>query len=173
MPQTLGMIGQTQDAISVLKTAVGLARTPVESAMVQSRISQIENFQQAKAQAEKDRRDFEASQSNVSTRQSVPLVVTVKHPAEANGPKHNFIGVIHEVTCSYPTVLEFRVQGTKDAIKVYSNDFSKITLTAIGFTPNGPVNPCSDFDGMKARVQYAETADKTVDGQVFAVELRK
>jgi len=81
--------------------------------------------------------------------------------------------VIHEVTCGYPTVIEFRVESAKAAVKVYSNDFSKITLTAVGFTPNGAVNPCSDFDGMKARVQYAETTDKTVDGQIFAVELRK
>jgi hypothetical protein len=35
------------------------------------------------------------------------------------------------------------------------------------------MNPCKDFNGMKARVQYSETTDKSVDGQVFAVELRK
>lgn len=80
---------------------------------------------------------------------------------------------MHGVTCSYPTVLEFRVESAKEAVKLYSNDFSKIELTAIGVSPKGPVNPCSDFDGLKARVQYAETTDKTVDGQVFAVELRK
>ncbi len=143
---------------------------------MQSRISELAQFEQVRTQAEKDRRDFEALHTHANAEQTskvVPVTGTVKHPLEANGPKRNFIGVIHEVTCSYPTVLEFRVQGTKDAIKVYSNDFSKITLTAIGFTPSGPVNPCSDFDGMKARVQYAETADKTIDGQVSAVELRK
>jgi hypothetical protein len=35
------------------------------------------------------------------------------------------------------------------------------------------MNPCKDFEGMKARIQYAESSDKTVDGQVIAVELRK
>lgn len=171
----LGMIGQTQDAIAILKGATGLARTPVESAMVQSRIAQIESFQQARAQQEKDRADYEAA-SRASAQQStqaIPIGTALKHPSEANGPKHSVIGVIHEVTCGYPTVIEFRVESAKAAVKVYSNDFSKITLTAVGFTPNGAVNPCSDFDGMKARVQYAETTDKTVDGQIFAVELRK
>ena len=35
------------------------------------------------------------------------------------------------------------------------------------------MNPCKDFEGMKAHVQYAESSDKTVDGQVIAIELRK
>lgn len=54
-----------------------------------------------------------------------------------------------------------------------NNNFSKIDLTAVGFTPKGSMNPCTDFNGMKANVQYAESTDKTVDGQVFAIELRK
>jgi hypothetical protein len=49
----------------------------------------------------------------------------------------------------------------------------KIDLTALNFTPTGNMNPCKDFEGMKARVQYAESSDKTVDGQVVSVELRK
>jgi hypothetical protein len=35
------------------------------------------------------------------------------------------------------------------------------------------MNPCNAFEGMKARVQYTESSDKTIDGQVIAVELRK
>ena len=53
------------------------------------------------------------------------------------------------------------------------NNLSKIDLTAVGFTPKSSMNPCTDFNGMKANVQYAESTDRTVDGQVFAIELRK
>ena len=35
------------------------------------------------------------------------------------------------------------------------------------------MNPCKDLNGMKAQVRYAETTDKSVDGQVLAIELRK
>jgi len=56
---------------------------------------------------------------------------------------------------------------------LYNNNFFKIELTVVGFTPKGDINPCSDFEGMKARVQYVDSSDKTVDGQVVAVELRK
>jgi tetratricopeptide (TPR) repeat protein len=176
----LTSLGQYDDATNVLQAALRLARTPSEASLVQTHISELEKFAQAHVQAEKNRRDFEAQQTHVSsqpnsttTSQVIPITVKLKHPSEANGPKHSFIGVMHAVSCSYPTVLEFSVEGAKETIQVYSNDFSKISLTAIGVTHKEPMNPCEDFDGKKARVQYAETVDKTVNGQVFAVELRK
>ena len=170
-------MGHYAEATAVLQAAARLARNPGESAMVQSRIDQLYQFQQAKDQAEKQRRNFEAQQQSqpktLQVTQAVAVTSTPKHPAEATGPKHSFIGVMHGVTCSFPTVLEFQVEGSKGTVTLYSNNFSKIDLTVVGFTPKGPMNPCSDFNGMKARVQYAETTDKTVDGQVLAIELRK
>ncbi len=109
--------------------------------MVQSRIDQINQVQQAQAQAEKERREYETQQQNQPTTlqvaQAVAVSSTPKHPAEAKGPKHSFTGVMREVTCSYPAVLEFRVEGAKGAVNLYSNDFSKIDLTVVGFTPKG------------------------------------
>ncbi len=96
-----------------------------------------------------------------------------RHPSKANGPHHAAYGTIRGVTCSYPTVIEFRLVGPTKPVKVYNNNFASIDLSVIGFTPDGPVNPCKDFEGMKADIQYAESSDKTVSGQVFFVELRK
>lgn len=165
-----------KDAITVLQSADKLARNPGEVAMVQSRIDQMKQVQQMRAQADQQRQEY-ATQHSQAAPQKVGEVVNVisekKHPDEANGPKHSFLGVMRDVTCSYPTVLELRVEGPKNSIKLYNNNFSKIDLTVVGFTPKGSMNPCTDFSGMKARVQYAESADKTVDGQVIAIELRK
>jgi len=96
------------------------------------------------------------------------------HPTEPpKGPKHIATGLIRAVKCGYPATIEFQVDTGKKRVSVYSNDFLKIDLSVTGFTPKGPVNPCADFEGMKAEVQYAESSDKTVDGQVIAVLLRK
>jgi hypothetical protein len=71
-------------------------------------------------------------------------------------------------------VVEFRVEAAAGkTVSLYNNNFVKIDLTVVGFTPKGDMNPCSDFEGMKARVQYVDSSDKSVDGQVVAVELRK
>lgn len=164
------------DSIQVLQSAVKLARNPGEAAMVQSRMEQVGRAQQMSAQASKERRKYEAQQASApvgNISEAASVAAEVKHPDEASGPKHSFVGVMRDVTCSYPSVLELRVEATKGSIKVYNNNFFKIDLTVIGFTPQGSLNPCTDFNGMKARVQYAETSDKSVDGQVFAIELRK
>jgi hypothetical protein len=104
----------------------------------------------------------------------VDVVQPPRHPTEPpDGPKHTAFGVIRGVQCSSPAVIEFQLDTGKKPVSVYSNNFFKIDLTVLGFTPSGDMNPCKDFEGKKVRVQYAESSDKTVDGQVIAVELRK
>jgi hypothetical protein len=102
----------------------------------------------------------------------VPVANTPKHPAEANGPKHTVSGTIRKVTCEYPAALEFEVEAAAKTYRVYNNDFSKIDLSALGFTPE-TMNPCHDLEGYKAKVQYAESADSAVDGQVYSIVLHK
>ena len=118
----------------------------------------------------------EAAPANPRTKQvAEPVVVddAPKHPAEANGTKHKALGVIHGVVCSYPAVIEFSLEASGKKLKLYNNNFAKIDLTVVGFTPPNSMNPCKDFEGIRARVQYAESSDKSVDGKVLAVELRK
>jgi tetratricopeptide (TPR) repeat protein len=170
-------MGHYDDSAAILQAAIKLARSPVETGMAQSRIDSLAQFRQQRDQAEQERKQYEAQQKEqprtVNVQEAVNVVPEVKHPNEANGPKHSILGVMQEVKCSYPSVLELRVVGAKDSVTLYNNNFSKINLTVVGFTPKGSVNPCSDFNGMKARVQYAETTDKTVNGQVLAIELHK
>ena len=96
-----------------------------------------------------------------------------KHPTKANGPHHAAYGTIRGVSCSYPTVIEFRLVGPSRPVKVYSNNFAGIDVRMFGFQPDGPMNPCKDFEGMKADIQYAESTDKTISGQVYLVELHR
>jgi hypothetical protein len=99
-----------------------------------------------------------------------------KHPKEpATGPKHIILGTIHNAECSTPAYLEFEIEapGKPKPVAVYTNDRFKLDLTAFGFNPPAEMNPCLDLEGWKARVQYAETTDKTIDGQVTLIELRK
>lgn len=67
-------------------------------------------------------------------------------------------------TCSYPCRIEFRVESAGKTVSVYSNDYFNISLSATGFTPEGGINPGTDFEGKKARVQYTEVSDEAVDG---------
>jgi tetratricopeptide (TPR) repeat protein len=172
----LAEMGDYKNAIAVAGAAVKLAQNPQQISQAQSHLGQIQQAQQNRAQIEQQMRDYSSQQTQEITEtvvEDVPVTVAPKHPTEANGPKHTLLGVIRNVTCVYPTALEMRVESVGKTYDFYNNDFSKINLTALGFAPKDPVNPCKDFEGLKARVQYAESSDKTVDGKVFAVELRK
>ncbi|HEV2214364.1 MAG TPA: tetratricopeptide repeat protein, partial [Terracidiphilus sp.] len=98
---------------------------------------------------------------------------TPKHPDAANGPKHSAEGVMRLVHCSYPMEIEFELVGRKKTVQVYNNHFNQLQMSAVGFSPQGSMNPCRDFEGMKARIQYAESTDKTVDGKVLSIVLMK
>ena len=168
------VMGQYPNAVAVLQSSANLAKTPEQEAMIQSRIAEIQQIQQvqmARAQASA----AAAAQPNVPTMHGMVVVETPpKHPTmPSTGPRHAAVGVIRGVTCSYPSVIEFRVESPQKAISVYNNDFFKVDLTLLGFTQEEGIDPCKDFEGMKARVQYVDSSDKTVDGQAVAVELRK
>jgi tetratricopeptide (TPR) repeat protein len=169
--KVLSMQGKYDVAETVLRTAMKLARSNAQTAMLQARISEIEGMQAASTQGMVT---FADGGSAPASQDVVVVNTPPKHPImQATGPKHPFNGVIRGVTCSYPSVIEFRVEGLKKKISVYNNNLFKIDLSALGFTPPADMNPCKDFEGKKARVQYVDSTDKSVDGQVIEVVLMK
>lgn len=159
------------DAVFILRSALKLAKTPGEEVLVQSRIDQLTRYKAMREQSQA----FAATQ----TTQTGQTIITVpetgpKHPTEPpDGPKHEALGVIRGVKCSYPSVMEFSVEGAKENVSLYSNNYFKVDFTTLGYTPEGDLHPCDDLEGRKARVQYAESSDKTVDGQAISIELHK
>jgi tetratricopeptide (TPR) repeat protein len=175
MAYVLTNMRQYSQAEDVLRTALKMAANPNEVEMVQARLKQIETMESFAAQPRAMVTASPVGEVEVQTAEKVVAIdVPPKHPTEPpNGPKHLAIGVIRGVQCSYPSVMEFHVETAKKPVSLYNNNYFKIEFTALGFTPKSDMHPCKDIEGMKARVQYAESSDKSVDGQVIAVELRK
>jgi hypothetical protein len=164
-------MGRDTDALAVLKATLGFTKTPQDTEIVQSRIDELKRFQAARAEEISDAQAPAGGQVDAS---SVVVDSSPKHPTVPDtGPRHTALGVIQGVSCSYPSVIEFRVEGPKKTVSVYNNNYFKIELTALGFTPQNDINPCSALNGMTAQIEYVDSSDKTVDGQVEAVELRK
>jgi len=168
--------GRYRDAISVLKSSAGLAKTPEEAATVETRIKQIEEYQARHAQTEaltKQPRPEYTGESTTTTTKTISLPAP-KHPTEApHGPKVTAQGVVQGVQCTDPSTIELKVQEGGKAVSLYSNNYYEIPFSASNFTPQGEIHPCDDLNGMKASIQYFATADKTVDGQILSIELSK
>jgi tetratricopeptide (TPR) repeat protein len=181
------------DAIAVLKAASHVARTPEQVATVQTRMGQVEQYRAAAAQSRQEEKVAAmrpAATSVTDTRTNTitssdgrTFVIkpdtaqdTRKYLTEApTGPHHTVRGVLRGVHCGYPSVITFNLErsGTPRTLLLYRNDFKQIEFSATNFTPKGDLNPCTDMEGLKAKVQYAEVSDKSVAGQVISVELSK
>jgi len=169
-------------ALSVLKAAQKIARDPESIAMVNRRIADLERFQaeieRAKAGVHPDgtpagKVSVETVGETVVVRSEEPL--DPKYPAgPASGAKRSASGVLRNVHCFGPKGLTLAVDGAGKSVPLYTNDLYKIALTTMGWTTKDEINACTSFEGMKARVDYAEvTDDKRVAGQIVAIVLSK
>jgi tetratricopeptide (TPR) repeat protein len=182
------------NAMRVLKEARRVARTQADVVSVQTRIDQLEQYQAVVAQAQQtDKHANGTIAATANTRTNVVSLTdkdgekhsviatnagppSVKYPDEApTGTRHIARGILHNVRCSYPYVLTLTLEqpGKDPAIVLYRNDFLQIEFSASNFTPQSDLNPCSDLEGKKVKVTYAEVSDKSVAGQVISMELSK
>jgi tetratricopeptide (TPR) repeat protein len=93
--------------------------------------------------------------------------------AAANAPHHTLQGVIHKVQCGYPSVLELQLVSPNKTVTLFNNNYFKIEIAALGYTPTESIDPCNNLEGMKAKVDYAEAPDKEVEGQLISITLMK
>ena len=181
------------DALAVLRAATHVAKTPGQVVTIQTRIGQIEQYQAAverSRQAEKEAAVQPPSTIVTDTRTNTITSsdgrTFVIKPATAQedpkyptgpptGPRHTIRGTLRSVHCGYPSVLTLSVDQASNGkpLSLYRNDFNQIEFTAANFTPKSDLNPCTDIEGLKAKVQYAEVSDKSVAGQIISVELSK
>jgi tetratricopeptide (TPR) repeat protein len=191
---------QFAGAIGVLKAAAGVAKSPDEIAMVQTRIKQVEQFQSASERAAKQMSEAgggaDTGQTSVTlttqtsgaradeTKTMVFRRVNGKmlgtpedapnYPTgDSTGPRHTVQGILRGVQCSYPNVIALSVDHGGKTIALYNNNFYKIVFTTANYEPDGDIKPCTGIEDMKASVKYAEVSDKAVAGQILAIELSK
>ena len=182
---------QFSPALNVMKAAQKLTKTPQETEMVQMRIHEIE-------QIETDvERNKAASQGSLAADAGAPRADTrtvtmtggdgkryvlrgatqtdaPRYPTEVPTSPHRFAnGVLHRAKCFYPSILTLELEGSGKPLTFYRNDFYQIEFTAANFTPKGNINPCTDLEGLKGKVEYAEVSDKSVAGQILSIELSR
>lgn len=171
------------DSTAVLRAAAAMAKSPLEVAVVQRMLEQV---QQQRAEAEQWKGGSTQAPGTVHTTvilkgsgrvhvdASNPALPELQHPTETpHGAMMTAEGVIHGVHCSYPVVIELQLEGAGKKLSLYNNNYYHIDYSASNFTPQGDIHPCQELEGMKAKVDYFATADKTVDGQIVSIEMSK
>lgn len=184
-------------AVSVLETTAKLAQKPEEKARVEARLAEVRSYQQQVAEAERMQAQASApKEREVPGGVTQTALLHTEPPATARdtqghvlhltklvepdhkfpdapvqGPKHTVTGKIRQVACFAPKGLLLTIEGVSKTVPLYSNDMYGIQYTAGNFTPRDVLNPCLDFDGLKATVTYGAVEDPTVKGQIVSMEL--
>lgn len=176
------------NAIRILQAALAAANQPSQVAMIQSRISQIQNYQEQSnrprpaemppaAVSETTERQYtvttEDGKKVITGARQLPNDDKVYPVAAASAKHHTVSGTLHDVKCAYPTVLTMTLeQGDKKA-QLFTTNYYKIPFGAANFTPPNNLDPCKMIEGMKARVEYADVTDPDVNGQIVSIMLSK
>ena len=167
--------GKYADAIATLKIATNLAKTPHEAALLEANLRGAQQMQENSAHTTLVTNLTTADGVTVTSATALlEVLAKPKHPTEElSGQKHEVLGTIGNVVCSGSSVMDFQVATGKQNVALYTNNYYQLDLSALGFEPKNEMDPCKDIEGFKARVRYADSSDKSVDGQVVSVELRK
>jgi Tfp pilus assembly protein PilF len=168
------------DAITVLQNSLKLAKTPQEVAELQNLMEIARQSQSARARVEEENRQFkEAMKAEADAKQASATVdESTEAPrleASLKGPHRTVTGVLKNVHCSPPAALDLDVDaGGGKTIALYTHNYYKLIFSALGYMPKADLQPCSDLEGMRAKVEYIES--KSIDGKaggLTSVELHK
>ncbi len=171
------------DAIAALRAAGNLAKTPEEVASVQNMLESAQQYLAAREQAEQQNREIQSSvspgQSSANATpgdseppESAPPVLQHRED-EPHGPQRLVKGTVKNVQCSSPAIMELKVESAGGTISLRSNNYYKIQFTAVNFIPAGELHPCTELEGMKAKVKYFEALDQSAAGGIISIELSK
>ncbi len=168
-----------RDAVMVLQVAAKLAKTPQETEWVENALMHAQEFE-----AERERINTEQRLMNTQPTAGTSTTVSagtgedetrprlVRRDFVAKGPRRFVTGLIQDVHCNSENI-DLAIQSGAKTISLHSDNYYKISFTTLGFQPSSDLKPCSDLEGRPAKIEYQESADKSVTARVLAVELHK
>ncbi len=167
-----------QDAIAELQIALKLAKTPEEVLAVKNDLQMVQQSQAKQSRLEQEDRKFNAEMAAADAQTSAPATGdSTSAPPELKevlkGPRRFVTGIIKNVHCSSPAYMDLDVDTGGKTISLYTRNYYKLVFTALNFMPKEDLQPCSDLEGMHAKVEYVETAGAAKAGGLVAIELRK
>ena len=165
-----------KDAVAVLHETLRRAKTPQEIAMVQNFLTQVESYTTAQQrQTEQISRMAEESGGRVETLGSTGEINVKAEAIEEvvpEGPHRFLVGTLLNVNCNTPGI-NLTIEAKGKTVALHSANYYQIGFTALGFTPEGLLNPCRDLEGKSAKVEYVESSATPPTAYVLAIEIRK
>ena len=185
-------MNRTKDAIQLLSSSASVAKNPEDQMRLQAALQNAERYQTWQEGEEHNRKVSQepaaqppsgvtsdaapprlARRTVVNTNSSDNSSPAVPHEEEVHGPHRFVTGTIKNVQCSGLSAMDFIVVAGGHETGMHSDNYYKIQFSALGFTPTGDMQPCTQIEGRPAKVEFIEPADKSVKDRIVSVELHK
>jgi tetratricopeptide (TPR) repeat protein len=184
-------MGRGSDAVLVIRAAMKIARSPEATASGEKLLAQAEEYAAAQEKAEesspqlrkREQVQGSAGETVVSPdagaraeaqpdAAELPRLARVG-PAggDLRGVRLAVSGTVNDVQCLEPARLDLKVETGGHTFVLHSENYFKVSFTALNFTPQGELKPCTDLNGVTARIEYVQPAGK--QGQIVSVEMRR
>ncbi len=183
------------DAIRVLEAALKFAKTPAETESVDTRLESARRFRDAIASRATSPENSETSRpllksstegtenpetppvlkhraGEAASNETEPPPAAPEKPAE-RGPRDMMSGTITEVKCSRPAHMDLTLKGRSATFHLHTENYYNVEYSAIGFTPEGVLEPCAGIQGRPARIYFYDWKGRPNEGELISVELRK
>jgi hypothetical protein len=162
--------GQRDSAGAVEVTATGTAlRRAAGTTTIMSSNGTTYTLQET---AEETKHEAEAAPAEAGPGEAAQAGTRAE--AAPTGPHHTASGTIRHVTCAYPSKLTLTLEDKAGTHLTFSTkNFFHLEISAVNFTPSGDMNPCTDLENTKAKVDYAEGADHASEGVIVSIALSK
>jgi Flp pilus assembly protein TadD len=163
-------MNQPDNAVRVFKAAQKYANTPEEQSIGENSLKMAEQYQNAIENGSSVEVGEGATEGD-ATVDAAPVLKRKEHPL--TGQRHEAKGILKNVRCSPPAVMDFEIVDKNKSLTLHSDDYYDIEFSALGFTPTGDLHPCSDIENLHGRVQFVDSPAKGEPGQIVSVELSK
>jgi len=171
------VMGQGQNAISVLRTAAKLTKTEAEVQAVDNLLTNAQGYVSAQEHATEQNRRVQEQQTVTNSRNveeathSLPGLAR-REPFVPRGPHRFMVGVLKNVRCDQP-VLELTVTSNGKGLLLHSDNYFKLEFSALGFQPSADLKPCAELENRPAKVEYVESANKSDTPELISIELHQ
>jgi hypothetical protein len=176
---------RTDDAVRALENALKVAKNEGEAASVQNALQMVQNYKTMREQVERRNREIAEANGKASATQPLLRDATSKEEEAAppklasrnstefppRGPHKTLVGKLTAVECGMPAMMDFKLVAANGTTSLHSDNYYKVQFSALGFIPAGELHPCTDIQGMQAKVEFVEVVGTAP--VIIAVELRK
>ncbi len=160
------------DAIAVLQNALKLAKTPGEVTVVQNELFAAQQSQTIRQQSEANAREFHEATVTSEHSEGAPSPLKEEEEKPLTGPHRTIIGLLKNVHCSDPAKMDADLVSESKTISLQAQNYYKIIFSALNYMPKPEFQPCTDLEGLHAKVEYIESAATKTNG-VISIEMRK